>query len=355
MKISKITVRPVTIRYKRDFNTAYGPERETCHAIAEVMSDTGMVGLGEAAPLTDFTGESYQTVEAMFHGKFKHILLNSNPFDHALIHERLEAIKGNPAAKAAVDIALYDLMGKELGVPVFKLIGGRFRNRVEAAEAIGIDSPERMAEVASDLKRQGFKTIKMKVGSGRLADDAERVAAVRNALGSQVDLRVDPNNSYTVDRAMQFGRKIKRFDLAYLEQPVAAKNVKGMAKVRRTLGIPIAADEAVHNSEDALRVIKYEAADILVIKFAKCGGICEAKVIASLAKAAGLKCVLVSAFEIGIGIAANLHVACSSPSIELPCEIAIGPCYNDEFTQGLENHLTWINVPEAHGLGVNLV
>lgn len=354
MKISKLTVDPITIRYKFDFTTAYGTERETIHALVRVYGDDGTVGLGEAAPLSDFTGENYQTVKQIITNEFTKLLVGQDPFDHTLIHSHLDKISGNAAAKASVDIALYDLMGKSLNVPVHSLIGGKLRTRIEVAEVIGIDKPSIMADAALKLKKQGFRTIKMKVGSGKVLEDADRVAAVREAVGNQVNLRVDANNSYSVEKAIQLGRKIRKCELAYLEQPVNARNLAGLAKVRQRTGIPITADEAVHTSKDALNVIKHEAADNIAIKFAKCGGICEAKAIANIAAAAELKCVLISAFEIGIGVAANLHVACSSSSIELPCEIGIGPEYDDEITTGLENGLTWIGVPTRPGLGIEL-
>jgi o-succinylbenzoate synthase len=355
MKIIKLTVDPITIRYKFDFTTAYGTEREAYHALVRVYADDGTIGLGEAAPLTDFTGENYQTVKKVVTEKFSKALLDLDPFDHTLIHSRLDKIPGNAAAKASVDIALYDLMGKSLSVPVHRFIGGKLRPRIEVAEVIGIDTPPHMADSALNLKKQGFRTIKMKVGSGKVLEDVKRVAAVRDAIGTKVDLRVDANNSYSVEKATQLGRKIKRYELAYLEQPVSAKNLAGLAKVRRKTGVPITADEAVHTSRDALKVIKHDAADNIAIKFAKCGGICEAKAIANIASAAGLKCVLISAFEIGIGVAANIHVACSSASIELPCEIGIGPEYDDEITTGLENGLTWMGIPTRPGLGIEVL
>lgn len=354
MKISKITVRPITVKYKRDFTTAYGTEHETIHALVQVYTDEGVTGLGEAAPLQDFTGENYQTVEQVTKSNFEKLLIGLDPFNHSIIHHRLSQVAGSPAAKSAIDIALHDIMGKVLNQPVYRLLGGKFRERIETAEVIGFDEPEKMAEAALDLKRQGFRTIKMKVGSGNVKLDAERVASVRNAIGDDVNLRVDANNSYSVDKAIQLGRKIKKYDLAYFEQPVAARNFRGLAKVRQTTRIPITADEAVHTAADALQVIRHEAADNLAIKFAKCGGICEAKAIAKVAEAAGLKCVIISAFEVGIGLAADVHVACSSPSVELPCEIAIGPMYEDEFTTGLQNGITWLGIPETPGLGVKL-
>jgi o-succinylbenzoate synthase len=355
LKISKITVRPITVKYKRDFTTAYGTEHETIHALVQVYTDEGVTGLGEAAPLQDFTGENYQTVEQVTTSNFEKLLIGLDPFNHSIIHHRLSQVAGSPAAKSAIDIALYDIMGKALNQPAYRLLGGKFRERIETAEVIGFDQPEKMAEAALDLKRQGFRTIKMKVGSGNVKLDAERVASVRNAIGDNVNLRVDANNSYSVDKAIQLGRKVKKYDLAYFEQPVAARNLRGLAKVRQKTHIPITADEAVHTAADALQVIRHEAADNLAIKFAKCGGICEAKAIAKVAEAAGLKCVIISAFEVGIGLAADVHVACSSPSVELPCEIAIGPMYEDEFTTGLQNGITWLGIPETEGLGVKLL
>jgi o-succinylbenzoate synthase len=355
LKITKITVQPITIEYKRGFTTAYGLERKTIHVLIQMFTDEGIVGLGEAAPLEDFTGENYLTIERLLKGDFQRTLVGMNPFDHALIHSKLNQTPGNPAAKSAVDIALWDIMGKTLNRPIHSLLGGKYRSRIETAEVIGIDEPAEMAEAAVDLKRQGFRTIKMKVGSRNVKLDAERVASVRGAIGSKVNLRVDANNSYSVEKAIQLGRKIKKHDLAYIEQPVAAANIKGLATVRRTVGIPITADESVHNAMDALKVVKHDAADFLAIKFAKCGGICEAKTITRIAELAGLKCVIISAFEVGVGLAADTQVAATSPSVELPCEIAIGPMYEDKFTTGILNHITYLDVSDKPGLGVELL
>lgn len=355
MKITGIAIDPITVKYKHAFTTAYGTEHETIHGLIRVYTDDGIIGLGEAAPLQDFTGENYQTIECAIKGNFERLLVGLNPFDHSLIHNKLNYVPGNPSAKSAVDIALWDIMGKSTGLPVYSLLGGKFRDKIETAEVIGFDKPALMAEAALNLKRQGFRTIKMKIGSGNVRLDVERVAAVRDAIGPDVDLRVDANSSYSVEKAIHLGRKIRKHELAYFEQPVPAKNIRGLAKVRRTIGIPISADEAVHNAFDALQVIKHEAADVLAIKFAKCGGICEAKAIAKMAESSGLKCVVISAFEVGVGLAADVHVASSSPSVELPCEIAVGPMYDDKFTSGILNGVTWLGVPDKPGLGVELL
>jgi o-succinylbenzoate synthase len=355
LKISKVTVKPITVRYKQAFTTAYGTEDHTIHALIQVYTDEGTIGLGEAAPLQDFTGETYQTIEQFIRSSYENALRGEDPFNHSVIHTRLNQIQGNPAAKSAIDIALYDIMGKALNQPVYQLIGGKFRNRIETAEVIGFDEPARMGEAALRLKSLGFKTIKMKVGSGDVRLDAERVAKVRNIIGDDVALRVDANNSYSVAKAIQLGRKIRKYDLAYFEQPVPARNLRGLAKVRKATQIPITADEAVHTAADALRVVKHEAADNLAIKFAKCGGICEAKTISKVAEAAGLNCVIISAFEVGVGLAADLHLAYSSPSVNLPCEVAVGPMYDDDVTTGLINGTTWLGVPDAPGLGVKLL
>jgi o-succinylbenzoate synthase len=354
LKISKVTVNPITVRYKQDFTTAYGTENQTVHALVQLHTDDGIIGLGEAAPLQDFTGENYQTIERFINTAFEHTLKDQSPFNHSLIHSRLDKIEGNAAAKSAIDIALYDIMGKALKQPVYQFLGGKIRDRIETAEVIGFDEPEKMGEKALNLKNQGFRTIKMKVGSGNVKLDAERVANVRNAVGDDTHLRVDANNSYSVDKAIELGRKIRKYDPAYFEQPVKARNLRGLAKVKRATKIPITADEAVHTAADAIQVIKYEAADTLAIKFAKCGGICEAKAIAKIAETAGLSCVVISAFEVGVGLAADVHLACSSQSIDLPCEIALGPMYDDEFTEGLQNGTTWLAVTESAGLGVRL-
>ena len=353
MKIRSIDVRLLTTPLHMPFRTRYGQTDKVEHVVVKVETDEGLFGIGEAAPLVDFTGETPQIVEAFIQTVLSHLLVGNSPEDLEDLHQRMERIPGNTSAKAAVDMALYDLAAKSINRPLYMLLGGRFREQVEVAEAVGIGSPREMADQAVKLVELGFRTIKIKVG-GHLLEDVERVRSTRDAVGANVNIRVDANGSFSFGEALRFIHRIERYEPQYVEQPLRPDLIAEMAMLRKKISIPLAADESMHNPSDALRIISTGAADVLAVKLVKCGGIHNAKKILTLAEVAQIPCVMISPFEIGIGLAANLHLAYSSKIVESACELAIGTLYDDPFTKGLHIDYPYMSLPNSPGLGVSL-
>jgi L-alanine-DL-glutamate epimerase-like enolase superfamily enzyme len=236
---------------------------------------------------------------------------------------------GNGAAKAAIDIAFHDLLGKMTDLPTFQLLGGRVRQEVPLSWVLGIQTPEKAVEEAHHFLKKGIKTIKVKIG-GDPEEDIKKIRLIRERLGDQVKLRVDANQGYRSDQAIQILRRMEAFDLESIEQPVPAYDIDGMRQVAEALDTPVMADESVFSLQDAYQVISRRAADIINIKVGKVGGLLPAKKIAALAESANLPCTIGSNLELGVGTSASLHFGLSTPNILYPCDLAIGPFLHQE-------------------------
>ena len=332
--------------------TTYGSWASQPHVIVKLTTEEGICGLGESSPLGFFTGETSEMVKMVIDTILSKIILGRDPFDIESILEAMDhALPRNTSSKAAIDMALYDLVGKMLEIPVYKLLGGRCRDGVFSATAVGIGSPDQMKAEAKDWVEKGFKTLKVKIGIDPKTDERS-IKAIREAVGDEIRIRVDANQGYSPMTAIRVGRSIEQYGIEYIEQPVPAWNIEGLAQVRRALPIPIAADESLYTLHDALRLIKAEAVDIFGIKMIKTGGLARAKKIAHLAEAAGIECVVISPIETTLGTAAGTHWAMSVRNANLDHEL-VGPIFiqNDPFT-GVQIEGNSIEISEKPGLGV---
>jgi muconate cycloisomerase len=230
-------------------------------------------------------------------------------------------------------MALWDLLGKSLNSPVYKLLGGKLRDSVRTKWSVSGAEPEKAAEIARGAIARGFTAMKVKVGLGPDADVA-RVRAVREAIGDQIKLGVDANGGWpTSNIAIATIRRLgEAANIAFAEQPVPAGDHEEMAAVRRQVDVPVIADESLYILADAQALVRVKACDVFSIYIGKAGGIGPAKAIADFALAQGIACTIGSNLELGIGSAAMLHLACSHRGIvpeEYPCDI-IGPHYYED-------------------------
>ena len=295
-------------------NTSYGIAAQVRpHVLVRLTADDGQIGLGEASPLPSFTGETAESILLHLHHVFLPMLLGTSPFDVASIHERMDWLPANTSAKAAIDIALYDLMGKGTGVPVTSLIGGTVRPDVPVTFPLGIDDIHETVTKAVSAVERGIATLKMKIGHDPDADVA-RVKAVRSAVGPHVKIRIDANQGYDVPSAARIVTRLADVGIEYVEQPVAQWDLAGLAAVRRATGVPIMADESLHSLRDAVQLIEHEAVDIFAIKLIKTAGLTQARHIAALAAAHQIDIVVISPFDMQIGAAAGLALALSAPT-----------------------------------------
>jgi o-succinylbenzoate synthase len=313
MGIQQIDVYYTTLKYTEPFRIASGTSTEAKNVVVKLTTDYDVVGWGESSPSKRVTGETAESVTEVL-DRLSPKLIHKCPLRIEQIADLMdEAVKGNPAAKAAIDMALFDVLGKTAEKPLFMLLGG-FRTEVATDLTLGIKSPSQMAEDACKATDKGFKSLKVKLGTAPV-EDVERVRMIRQAIGEQVQLRVDANQGWTVSQAIEVLNKIDKFRIHFAEQPVRADDMKGLKKVRCDSPIPIMADESVHSPEDALRLIEAEAVDLINIKLMKCGGMLKGRKIAEIAEAAGIPCMIGCMSESGIGIAAAAHLAAGIKNI----------------------------------------
>jgi muconate cycloisomerase len=337
------------------------------YVLVRATDDVGRVGLGEASVTAVWSGETQAGTIALVRDVLAPLVVGADPFDLEWIGQRLDrAAFGNSFAKAAVEMALLDLQGQALGVPLYRLLGGK-AHAEPGADApgrslrlkfvIGAVEPAVAAERARRVVKRGWHAVKVKVGRDPQAD-VERLRAVREAIGPDVWLSVDANGGYTVEQALWVASRFEALGVTLFEQPTRRGDHRAMAAVRRRIGLPVMADESVFTPQDALEVIRHEAAGVLSLYPGKHGGVRATQQIAKLAEAAGVPCTIGSNLEREVATAAMAHVATATANIrceEFPGDL-IGPLY---FTEPLtaaplryESDRLW--VPEAPGLGVTV-
>ena len=330
------------------------------YLLVRVETDQGDVGIGEAPVDIGFFGQTLEEVQAAIDDYLGPQIVGLDAFDREYALHRID-YRGNSCAKSGIDLALHDLLGRALGVPVCALLGGSHRRRVPVAIEIAGGAPHDMAEACLAYMAKGVRAFKPKIG-GYPDEDADRLRAIREAVGPDVSIRADANQGYSPKEAIRLCRLAETHGvgLELLEQPVPAWDLQGMAAVRRSVETLIEADESCYTIHDAMQLIRHEAADVLNIKIAKAGGLYRAKQIAALAQAAGLKCVLGTAFGLGVKIAAKLHLAASTVAVTDAVEFTeiglhdnlLAPPGAADLALPLDDGC--LPVPDGPGLGVEL-
>jgi len=355
MSITRIEAYPVNIPLEIPFASSLGllPSQKG-HVIVTVETDEGIRGFGEAASDPIYHGESQETILQAIRKYLAPSLIGTDPFDFEIILEKeRRSIVGNPYACAAVDLALYDIMGKKTRLPACKLLGGQIRDRIPVVFVLSLaDRIEDIVREAEDCVKKGYKTLKIKVGVNPDLD-LERLRVIREAVGNSADIRVDANQGWTPDIAIKLIKKMEKYDLQLVEQPVPGWDLEGMARIAKAVETPVMADESVFSPQMALRLVKMEAADIINIKIMKPGGLYNSKKIAAIAETADIPCVIGSMLETGIGTAAGAHFASANRIVKYPCEI-IGPAYfkTDVIKEDIRPKDGFVPVPQKPGLGV---
>lgn len=375
MKIKNIEVVPVELPLVREHKMAYSHgERIGKFSLIRIETDEGINGWGEApteinwgGDYGSYYGESQKTTFHIIKDFLETDLQGENPFQLEVIGQKMDRrVKGYPYAKAAIEMALLDIIGKAYKMPVFQLLSGSFRDEVPIQHSIGLMPPEDAAREAALVVEEGIRTIKVKIGIDSLRD-IETVRQIRNAVGPDIKIRVDGNRGYSsAEEAIRIIRKMESFDLLLVEQPV--EGLRMMAKVARSVNVPLMADEGVWSVEDAIRIYEIEAAEILNVYITKPGGLIKAKKLIHTASALGLGCGLGGMVELGIGTAANLHFVASTPEITLACGLSV-PYPGDgarksrlscsKYRDNLEKNPPkfkngYLIVPKEPGLGIEL-
>lgn len=355
MKIKTIEVFPLALPLKKPFSIALGTTTHTFHSIVRIDTDEGISGWGEGATWHVVYGYDQHSMIWATQRHLAPAIIGMDPFDlERIISTMDKALPGNHMAKAGVEIACQDIRGKALGVPLFRLLGGIVTDPVEVIAVVDIVPPEEAALMAREALRNGFRFIKIKVGLN-VAEDVERVAAIRNAVGPDVSLRVDGNQGYDRAGAMKACRAFEGFDLQWIEQPLPDWDMEGLAALAREFTTPIAVDESIYDVHDVYRVARAQAADVVNIKVPKCGGLTNALKIANAAEAMGLPCFLGGCIESGLGTAAAIHFAACSPNLHAGVEMAGSSVFMDDIVTEpfLADHGK-MAPPTGAGIGVTI-
>jgi L-alanine-DL-glutamate epimerase-like enolase superfamily enzyme len=362
VRITGVEIDQLKIRYRFEFELAGGvPSGST--VFVKILTSDGITGFGEVRPEpVENQGETTASVVGAIKDFYAPLLIGKNPFDvERILFEMDKALPKNQYARMPIDLALYDIAGKRLGTPVHNLLGGLFHEKVPLKFPLGIASKEEMVKEAMNLiERFGVKYLKVKIGRAtKWKEDIENVKAIREAVGDEISLQVDANCGYnSVGQALGVIRKLEKYDIAMVEQPIASWNLEGMAEIARSVDIPILADESVFTLMDAYKVIRMKAADVINVKLQKSGGLNMAKKIVAVAEAAGLPIFVGSSVETGVGAAAAAHFYASTCHVWPAAAFMFGPYLLEHHLMVedpmLSIHDGYLRVPEKPGLGIDI-
>jgi len=359
MKITTIRTFPITLTVRPEYYivSSVGAHPISRYVVVAIETDEGVTGWGEATVVPLWSGESQGGALALIQDHLAPLLRNRDPQD--IDFREIDSVAiDNHFTKAAVEMALLDLIGKQQKKPIYELLGGAKNPlRIPIKFSIGLREPEDSAAIAAEKVKQGFSAIKIKVGPNP-EKDLRRAEAVREAIGPEIKLNVDVNGGWSVEEALREIPRYERFNLEYVEQPTPRWDIDGLAAVRAAVDVPIMADEAVFAIWQAEQVIAKKAADLISIYPGKNGGLLKSKRICKLAEDAGIGCHLGSNLEWDIGTAAMCHLTAACPNVQVgkyPVDI-LGPLYYSVHPQEkpIQFQGGCVVTPSGPGLGIEM-
>ena len=358
MRITKLRTTPVAVPFRTDEIWAFGRRRGQASVLLELETDEGVTGLGEAAtyPSTDIVLAVFRSLEPL--------VIGSDPFRIEQLVRRIDVVGTwhhvgyTSPAMAAVEMACWDIVGKVAGQPLVNLFGGRFRDEVEYFYYVAKAEPQEVADEGRRAAEAGFSTCYVKVGADNPQTDLDRVAALRDGAGPNMKIRVDANEAWSPGAAVQMIRKLERYNLELVEQPVSGRNLSEMAYVRSRVDTPLLANEASWTRHHQLEVIRHGAADVIEVDNQMDGGLANLRRSAGMCEAAGLPVIKHSLGELGVALAATTHALAATPNFRYANQ-AYGALLTDDIVKGfggpIENYTNGcLKVPMGPGLGVEL-
>ena len=353
MKITKVRLGRISVPLRTPFKTALRTVNSVEDVIVEIHTDCGAVGYGEAPPTGAITGDTTGAIIGAVQDHIAKTIVGKDVDEfEPLLQSVQKCIVGNSSAKAAVDMALWDLYGQLYRIPVYKLLGGG-RKQIVTDITISVNDPDTMASDARKAVARGYDCLKMKVGVNPELDVA-RLAAVRNAVGKDIVIRIDANQAWTPKQAVKLLNRMQEqgLDIELVEQPVAAHDFAGLKYVTERSYVPVLADEAVFSPENAMTILQMGAADLINIKLMKCGGIYNALKIASAAQVFGVECMIGCMLEAKISVNAAVHLACAKNIITRVDLDGPVLCSEDPILGGAVFDEKTITVSDEPGLGI---
>ncbi|WP_350276113.1 enolase C-terminal domain-like protein [Kribbella sp. HUAS MG21] len=363
-RITQVEVFPVAVPFARRFVLGSGavgapdavPDQSTAVVFVKLTTEDGVVGWGEQRALPSWSYETAETMAVVIRRHLAPILLDLTPFDVELFHRRAAqrlspaVSNGFPFARAALDVALHDAAGKLAGVPVHALLGGKVHDELPLCSAIGVGDPDAVRDHA--LRSAEYSAYKVKIGGDLDADTAaiETIAEVADGK----PLWLDANQSYRPAALRQLLDRTRHIRTIHcIEQPVPSTDTLAMRRVRELVDLPVAIDEGSFSAQDLARAIRLDAADLVVVKTCKSGGLRNALKTAHTALAGGVELLASGLTDCGVAFAAALHVF-SQLELALPAELNGPELLTDLYVDGLHITKAVATVPTAPGLGVEV-
>lgn len=367
MKISAISLKIIKIPLRTPFKTALRTVEYVEDIVLSITAENGMTGLGEAPPTKAITGETLETIQAAL---TEHIIpaIKGKDIDNA--EEILKAIQrslpGNSSAKAAADMAVYDLKARLEGRALADLLAEKIADETKRPAVkkpflltdltISVNDTEQMVKDAMTAVNRGFRNLKIKVGKEGKAD-LEKIREIRHAVGKEISIRVDANQGWTPDEAVDILKEAERLqlELEFVEQPVKAADTAGMAYVKARTDTCIVADESVFHPEDARMIFEQDAADMVNIKLMKAGGIQEACKIVRIAGEYGKHCMVGCMLESKIAVSAAAHLAAATDIVTAIDLDGPSLCATDPYQGGPVYDDPYIRINREPGLGITAI
>src|SRR5581483_2442653 len=328
MKSGRVETFVVSLPERRPHQMASIKQKQGDYVIVRVEAE-GLVGYGEATVLKEwggdfgrYYGEHPSTTVLLIEELLGPALIGEDAFNVEGVLDTLDsAIRGYPYAKASLDIAVHDLVGKALGVPIHQLLGGAYRKRVRIAHSLGFMETERLLAEVADAVEEGVRTIKLKVGAD-VVRDTHVVREVRKLVGDGVEITVDANQGWPDARtAIRAVREMEESGILFVEQPV--EGLRAMREVASAVSTDVMADESAWSAHDVVDIAEAKAANLISIYTTKPGGLRRAAKVAAVAEAFGFACNVNGSAETGIGNAANLQLAAAMKPVSLACVLPV--------------------------------
>lgn len=321
--------------------------------IVKLTDEKGNTGYGEGAPRIRITGETRKECLAFLNNELFPNLLGEE-ISIGNISSILAEFPGHHAAKAPVDMAVYDILSSSMGVPLYRFLGGAVRTQLPVARSVSLDIPAAMQQEACDMIAQGIQRIKLKVGVDR-DQDIETVRCVREVVGKDIDINIDANQGWQVGETIAILRELETYGIWFCEQPVHQDDIDGLKEIRAKTSVKIMADESAYSAEKVRELVSKQAVDCVNIKLEKCGGLTPAIKISSICREGGIPCQLGDAVTGGLNTAAGIHFACSNSNVQY-FEFGCGPFMRvRDFTDvGQYYSEGVIRIINENGIGINM-
>ena len=356
MKIQSIEIGKVSIPLKKPFKTALRTVHSAEDIIVKVIADSGEVGFGNAPPTAVITGDSQDSIIAAIRDTLAPKLVGMDIDNIEGIMTALDSgMLHNCSAKAALDIAVYDLFGKRYGLPLYKLFGGYCRS-METDLTISLNEPDEMVRDSLEAVAEGYTALKLKVGNDP-ALDIRRVQAIRDAVGPAVKIRLDANQGWNAKEAVRTIRRVEAdgLDIELIEQPVKAHDFDGLKYVTDHVETDIMADESAFGPYEAFRLLSMRACDLINIKLMKAGGLHNAVKIAHFAETMGVQCMMGCMLESKVGITAAASLAAGKRIVSRADLDAAVLLAEDPVVGGVSFDKNQLILSDAPGLGITEV